>query len=105
MPERQAEPGHELCVEVIHADPARQIARTYRLAAPATVGTALAHAAAAGDFPGVDLGHAAVGVWGVAVGPGHPLTSGDRIEIYRPLAVDPKAERRRRAARGGRPQR
>ena len=100
MPERPVEVEGELCVEVIHADPVCQIARTYRLAAPATVATALAHAAAAGDFPGVDLGLAAVGVWGVAVGPAHPLRSGDRVEIYRPIAVDPKAERRRRAARG-----
>jgi putative ubiquitin-RnfH superfamily antitoxin RatB of RatAB toxin-antitoxin module len=89
----------ELCVEVIHADATRQIARTYRLTAPATVATALERAAAAGDFPGVDLAHAPVGVWGVAVGADHRLRGGERIEIYRPLAVDPKLARRERARR------
>ncbi|MGH8430924.1 MAG: RnfH family protein, partial [Solimonas sp.] len=29
-----------------------------------------------------------------------PLHAGDRVEIYRPLAVDPKEARRRRAAAG-----
>jgi putative ubiquitin-RnfH superfamily antitoxin RatB of RatAB toxin-antitoxin module len=27
----------------------------------------------------------------------HPLADGDRVEIYRPLAMDPKEARKRRA--------
>jgi putative ubiquitin-RnfH superfamily antitoxin RatB of RatAB toxin-antitoxin module len=98
MPDRPSEPEDEVCVEVVQADSVRQIARTYRLTAPATVGAALAFAAGTGDFPGLEPDCVAVGIWGAAVGAAHTLKSGDRIEIYRPLVVDPKLERRRRAA-------
>ena len=39
-----------------------------------------------------------VGIWGRAVDPDAPVVAGDRIEIYRPLPVDAKEARRRRAA-------
>lgn len=37
-----------------------------------------------------------VGVWGQTLAIGHVLTHGDRLEIYRPLRVDPKVARRLR---------
>lgn len=40
----------------------------------------------------------AVGVFGRLVGAETRLNDGDRVEIYRPLAADPKEQRRRRAA-------
>ena len=39
-----------------------------------------------------------LGVYGRAVRPDALLAEGDRVEIYRPLAMDPKEARRRRAA-------
>ncbi|HVL36223.1 MAG TPA: RnfH family protein [Burkholderiales bacterium] len=42
-----------------------------------------------------------LGVFGKKVGPGEVLRHGDRVELYRPLKLDPKEARRRRA-RGGR---
>lgn len=41
------------------------------------------------------------GVWGRRVEPGHCLRDGDRVELYRPLLVDPKVARRERFARQG----
>ncbi|MDE2149019.1 MAG: RnfH family protein, partial [Gammaproteobacteria bacterium] len=38
-----------------------------------------------------------LGVRGRQVAPEHLLTEGDRLEIYRPLMVDAKTARRRRA--------
>jgi putative ubiquitin-RnfH superfamily antitoxin RatB of RatAB toxin-antitoxin module len=38
-----------------------------------------------------------VGVFGKRAALDTPLKPGDRVEIYRPLAVDPKEARRRRA--------
>lgn len=38
------------------------------------------------------------GVFGRVAAPDTPLRDGDRVEIYRPLALDPKEARRRRAA-------
>lgn len=56
-------------------------------------------------FPEIDLGSAAMGIFGNALGArGLPaaadyiLKEGDRVEIYRPLIADPKEVRKRRAA-------
>lgn len=43
----------------------------------------------------------AVSIWGVKVRPDHVLHEGDRVELCRPLRVDPKAARRERFARQG----
>lgn len=37
-----------------------------------------------------------VGVWGRVLDPASALRDGDRVEIYRPLLVDPKEARRQR---------
>ncbi|MFM9915264.1 MAG: RnfH family protein [Rhizobacter sp.] len=37
-----------------------------------------------------------VGVWGQLKSLDHPLRDRDRVEIYRPLMIDPKDARRRR---------
>ena len=41
--------------------------------------------------PGLEFG-----VWGRKVEAGHVLEDGDRLELYRPLRVDPKVARRAR---------
>ena len=40
-----------------------------------------------------------VGIFGKRVGADTRLVDGDRVEIYRPLKLDPKEARRRRARR------
>ncbi|TWO71828.1 RnfH family protein [Caenimonas sedimenti] len=50
--------------------------------------------AAAATLP--DPGQASVGIWGRRCGWDQPLREGDRVEIYRGLAVDPKVARRER---------
>jgi putative ubiquitin-RnfH superfamily antitoxin RatB of RatAB toxin-antitoxin module len=52
-------------------------------------------------FPVLDLQTTLVGVWGRKVNWDHVLRENDRIEIYRPLTVDPKVARRERFARQG----
>ncbi len=42
-----------------------------------------------------------LGVWGKPVLAQHVLRAGDRLEIYRPLTVDPKVARRERFVRQG----
>ena len=42
-----------------------------------------------------------VGVWGRKQGWDHALREGDRVEIYRPLLVDPKVARRERFQKQG----
>ncbi|MNV96080.1 Persistence and stress-resistance antitoxin PasI [compost metagenome] len=43
----------------------------------------------------------AAGIWGRRAEPDQLLHEGDRIELYRPLLVDPKVARRERFARQG----
>jgi len=43
----------------------------------------------------------ALGIWGRSVAPSAVLEAGDRVELYRPVPVDPK-ETRRALARQGR---
>lgn len=50
-------------------------------------------------FAGAGLGRQAVGVWGRPCAPDTRLRPGDRVELYRPLALDPMEARRLRAAR------
>ncbi len=42
-----------------------------------------------------------LGIWGKRVVQSHVLHEGDRLEIYRPLRVDPKVARRERFAKQG----
>ena len=86
-----------IVVEVAYALPHRAIVKTYELKDSSTVSDALTLAAADPDFSGVDFADSPVGVFGVIARPDQALREGDRIEIYRPLAADPKAARRARA--------
>ncbi len=49
------------------------------------------------ERPGIDLRVQRVGVFGRVVALSEPVKAGDRVEIYEPLAFDPKDARRKRA--------
>lgn len=51
-------------------------------------------------FPEIDLDVNKVGVFGKVAKLDQTLDTGDRVEIYRPLIADPKAQRKKRAAEG-----
>jgi putative ubiquitin-RnfH superfamily antitoxin RatB of RatAB toxin-antitoxin module len=53
-------------------------------------------------FPEIDVANLTLGIFGESLGSksaSYVLHEGDRVEIYRPLAVDPKDARRKRAAK------
>lgn len=52
-------------------------------------------------FPALELGTMVVGVWGRKSVWNQTLRDNDRVEIYRPLTVDPKLARRQRFAKQG----
>jgi putative ubiquitin-RnfH superfamily antitoxin RatB of RatAB toxin-antitoxin module len=83
-------------IEVVYARPHGAIQRTYELPAAATVGDALSAAGADPAFVGIDVEVSSIGVFGAPARREQPLHPGDRVEIYRPLALDPKAARRAR---------
>ena len=78
-------------VEVVRALAKR--VETVALTLPA--GATVAQAISASGIVDVDLN--AIGIFGRRVAPATRLADGDRIEIYRPLVLDPKEQRRRRA--------
>ena len=69
------------------------------LPAGATVLDAIRASGAMQGDAAVDVSTQAVGVWGRAIALDATLAEGDRVEVYRELAMDPKEARRRRAAR------
>jgi putative ubiquitin-RnfH superfamily antitoxin RatB of RatAB toxin-antitoxin module len=66
------------------------------LATQATVLDALQASGVLQRFTQIDLATARLGVWGKTCDPGRLLRERDRVEIYRPLSVDPKEARRLR---------
>ena len=85
-------------VEIVYALPERTLRLQVALSAGATVAGALDYAARQPMFSGIELNAAPVGIFGRIVAREQLLRSGDRLEIYRPLAADPKTARRKRAA-------
>ena len=65
----------------------------------ATVRQAIERSGVLAEFPEIDLGRNRVGIYGKLVALDSPLAEGDRVEILRPLAVEPTAARRGRARR------
>ena len=53
------------------------------------------------EFTDLALDSLSVGIWGKRYSLNHKLKSNDRIEIYRPLRVDPKVARRERFTQQG----
>ena len=71
------------------------------LPAGSTVGDAIDASPLRTQFPGVELEALGAGVWGRKATLRQPLREQDRVEIYRPLKVDPKVARRERFRRQG----
>jgi putative ubiquitin-RnfH superfamily antitoxin RatB of RatAB toxin-antitoxin module len=87
------EPGVPLDVEVVRAWPRRDERIVVRLADGATVADALrASGWSLDDISGF-------AVFGQRVLVADPIHDGDRLEFLRPLQIDPKDARRRRARR------
>lgn len=83
-------------VEVAYGLPERQALVTVELPVGATVGDAIAASRMAERFPGLEVDPARVGIFGRKASLDELLGDGDRVEIYRPLLVDPKETRRAR---------
>ena len=86
-------------IEIVYAEQQRSIVKSLQVEQGSLIADALRLAALDEDFQGVDLANAAVGIYGNVAGRDRLLKEGDRIEIYRPLAEEPKLARRKRASR------
>ena len=68
-----------------------------RMRPGATAGDALRESGLLERFAHCGLEQQALGIWGRPCLPETPLRAGDRVELHRPLAMDPKEARRLRA--------
>lgn len=93
----RAEPASHLAVCVAYSPRAGEVEEVaLELPAGATVQDALAHSGLMQRHAEIDAAAARIGVWGKLRPLEHVLRDRDRVEIYRPLLVDPKEARRLR---------
>jgi putative ubiquitin-RnfH superfamily antitoxin RatB of RatAB toxin-antitoxin module len=89
-----------IAVEVVYAAAPHQVSRVaLKLAPGSTVADALTASGLAGHLVIDDAGRPRVGVWGRLAALDASLRERDRVEVYRPLQVDPKEARRQRYRR------
>ncbi|TXT39494.1 MAG: hypothetical protein FD135_2155 [Comamonadaceae bacterium] len=95
--------GHlKLNVTVVYSPQPREVQEiSLQVAAPCTVLQALQLSGLLERFPEIDNHHTVLGIWGRKTKLDQCLRDMDRIEIYRPLRVDPKVARRERFVRQG----
>lgn len=86
-------------ISVVYALPRQQTVLSLDLPEGATVKDALEYCRELPEFSGVPLMALPVGIYGLEVPPDTVLQAGDRLEIYRPLLIDPKEARRKRTAK------
>ncbi len=90
-----------IAVEIVYALPAHQRVIALKVEDDCSVLAAAQRSGIADEFGEIDWNTAVLGIFGKIIEqPAQTsLRNGDRIEIYRPLAIDPKAVRRERARR------
>ena len=96
--------GAPLSIEVVYALPQASFVRQLSLPRGSRIEDAIAASGVCVEYPEINAGHPDVGIWGRRTGPDELLSDGDRVEIYRPLLIDPNQARRERArkAKSGR---
>jgi uncharacterized protein len=84
-------------VTVVYAAPERHLVVRVDVEGGVTIEQAIIASGVLSLEPGLQLKNLNVGVWNRAARLDQRVRDGDRIEIYRPLQVDPKEARRLRA--------
>lgn len=87
----------EINIEVVFALPDRQFLLNVKLKKGANVKEAIIKSGILSLRDDINLNKNKVGIYGRFAELSDILSNGDRVEIYRPLLVDPKEMRRKRA--------
>lgn len=80
-------------VEVAYASPAKQNVIAVEVSEVSTIADAILQSGILQEFLEINLSKAKIGVFGKLVTLQTQIQDGDRIEIYRPLIIDPKQAR------------
>lgn len=91
----------KITVEVAYATPEKQKILSFEVEEGTTVLEAAKQSGIDGEFPEINFEDAKMGIFGKAVRKPEEevMREFDRVEIYRPLIIDPKAARANRAAK------
>ena len=89
---------NEILIEIAYALPEEQVIISIKVPTKSDVKQAIEKSGIQKKFPSIDLSKNKVGIFGKKTTLDHVLKNRDRIEIYRPLILDPKEMRRKRAA-------
>jgi putative ubiquitin-RnfH superfamily antitoxin RatB of RatAB toxin-antitoxin module len=82
-------------IGVSYADKFKQTWLKLDVPEGSTVHDAILRSGLLEQFPEIDLGRNAVGIFGKLVKLDTPLQEGNRVEIYRPITADPETVERR----------
>jgi putative ubiquitin-RnfH superfamily antitoxin RatB of RatAB toxin-antitoxin module len=89
-------------VSVCFSRAAREVSEVVlRLPAGSRLIDALRESGVLVGLPDAEVDALQTGIWGRKLPPDHGLRDGDRVELYRPLKVDPKVARRERFSQQG----
>lgn len=86
-----------ITVEIAYGTAERQFLQTMQFSDGITARQAVRQSRLSEEFPEADL-NAPLGIFGKTVPDDTVLRHRDRVEVYRPLLIDPKEARRRRVA-------
>ncbi len=89
----------DIHVEVVYALPDRQYRHQVTLANGSTLEQAIRASGILDQRKEIDLTKNKIGIFSRPARLGDCVNDGDRVEIYRPLLIDPKDLRRQRAER------
>ena len=89
-----------LSVEMVLATPEEQVLMAVIVDEGATVADVIAASGIQSRFPALDIATMPAGIWGKPVSKDSIVRQGDRVELYRPLEIDPREARRQRASAG-----
>lgn len=88
-----------ISIEVAYALPERQVIYALKVAIGTSIEDAIKASPLLREFPEIDLHHSAVGIFAQVRKLSDCPQAGERIEVYRPLIIDPKEARRNRLAK------
>lgn len=89
--------GPRIHVSVVYAEQDRALNVELSLPEGSRVADAIERSGIRAMLPGVNIRDDRLGIFARKATPDTVLRDGDRVEIYRPLRVDPKEARRKRA--------
>jgi putative ubiquitin-RnfH superfamily antitoxin RatB of RatAB toxin-antitoxin module len=94
--------GQQISVTVLYSPAAREVHEWHLALPPGACVLQALRASGVGSFLALgELAAMPLGIWGRTAKLDTPLAQCDRVEIYRPLQVDPKLARRERFRKQG----